>query len=106
MKEGNEVVVVALEKRYKKLENDLTDKAQKILLFLKQNGFGKLTTSGVGLEIYLLPSAAMRKLNRQYRGKDVATNVLAYGAPKNFPRTSSRFLGEVYLSPPHIKKRG
>lgn len=94
----NKVVVVALDKRYKRLERDLAGKAQKILLFLKQDG--------VELEIYLLPSTAMRKLNRQYRGRDTAANVLAYGAPKNFPGTSSRFLGEVYLSPPHIKKRG
>ena len=91
-------MVAALDKRYKKLEKDLTGKTEKILLFLKQDR--------VGLEIYLVGSARMRKLNRQYRGKDAETNVLAYEAPKDFPRISSRFLGEVYLCPPYIKKRG
>ncbi len=100
------MVVVALDKRYKKFEKDLTSKTEKILLFLKKNGFGKLTTSGARLEIYLVGSARIRKLNRQYRGKDAVTNVLAYGAPKDFPQISSRFLGEVYLCPPYIKKRG
>jgi len=87
-----------LDKRYKRLEKDLVSKARKILLFLKQNG--------TGLEIYLVGSARIKKLNRQYRGKDAVTNVLAYGAPKNFPQVSTRFLGEVYLCPPYIKKRG
>jgi len=95
---SNEVVVIALDKRYKRLEKDLVSKARKILLFLKQNG--------TGLEIYLVGSARIKKLNRQYRGKDAVTNVLAYGAPKNFPQVSTRFLGEVYLCPPYIKKRG
>ncbi len=87
-----------MDKRYKRLEKDLVSKARKILLFLKQNG--------TGLEIYLVGSARIKKLNRQYRGKDAVTNVLAYGAPKNFPQVSTRFLGEVYLCPPYIKKRG
>jgi rRNA maturation RNase YbeY len=94
----NEVVVLALDKRYKKLEKDLTDKARKVLLFLKQRG--------VSLEIYLVSGAAIGKLNRQHRGEDEPTNVLAYEPPKNFPVAGSRPLGEIYLSPSHIKKRG
>lgn len=97
MKGKNEVVVVALDKRYKKLEKDITSKARKILLFLKQDR--------MGLEIYLVGSVRIRKLNRQYRGEDAVTNVLAYEAPKNFPQISPRFLGEIYLCPPYIKKR-
>lgn len=99
MKRTNEITVVALDKRYKKLEKDLASKAQKILLFLEQ--------AEVGLEIYLLDSAKMRKLNRQYRGKDAATNVLAFESPKSFPQVGGpRFLGEIHLSPPYIKKHG
>ena len=89
---------MALDKRYKKLERDLASKAKKILLFLKRDG--------VKLEIYLVGSARIRKLNRQYRGKDAVTNVLAYEAPKDFPRVSPRLLGEIYLCPPYIEKRG
>ncbi|MDP2650598.1 MAG: rRNA maturation RNase YbeY [bacterium] len=94
----NEVAVVALEKRYKKLERDLANRTKKILLFLKQDG--------VKLEIYLVGSARIRKLNLQYRGEDAVTNVLAYEAPKDFPRVSPRLLGEIYLCPPYIEKRG
>ena len=94
----NRVAVVALDKRYKKLEKDLTSKTEEILLFLKQDK--------VMLEVYLVGSARIRKLNRQHKGKDAATDVLAYGAPKDFPRISPRFLGEVYLCLPYIKKRG
>lgn len=92
------MAVVALDKRYKKLEKDLTSKAGKILLFLKQDG--------IGLEIYLVSSARIRTLNRQYRGKDAVTNVLAYEAPKEFPRIKPRFLGEIYLCPSYIGKHG
>lgn len=88
---------MALDKRYKKLEKDLASKAEKILLLLKRDR--------MGLEIYLVGSARIRKLNRQHKGKDAVTNVLAYGAPKNFPRISPRFLGEIYLCPPYIRKR-
>lgn len=95
---ANEVAVVALDKRYKKLEKDLTIRTKKILLFLKQDR--------VTIEVYLVGSARIRKLNRQYRGKDAMTNVLAYEAPKDFPRISPRSLGEVYLCPPYIRKRG
>ena len=105
MEGENEVVVVALDKRYKKLEKDLTSKTGKILLELRAS---KLTTSGLGLEIYLVGSATMRKLNRQYRGKDAVTNVLAFGSPTGFPRPLGAppdSLGEVYLCLPYIKKR-
>lgn len=99
--ERNEVAVLALDKRYKKLEKDLAKEAGRILFFLKQGG--------VGLEICLVGSATMRKLNRQYKGKDAVTNVLAFGSPADFPRPLGAprpSLGEVYLCQPYIKKRG
>ncbi|MEX2033384.1 MAG: rRNA maturation RNase YbeY [Candidatus Colwellbacteria bacterium] len=95
---SNKVVVLALDRRYENLEKDLASWTKKILLFLKQNE--------VILEIYLVGSARIRKLNRQHRGKDITTNVLAYKAPNDFPRINPRLLGEVYLCPPYIKKRG
>ncbi|MBI4123242.1 MAG: rRNA maturation RNase YbeY [Parcubacteria group bacterium] len=96
MKQANEVAVVALDKRYQKLEEDLKGRAEKILLFLKQNR--------AAIEIYLVGTLGMKRLNRQYRGRDRATNVLSFEAPKNFPKISPRFLGEVYLCPPCIEK--
>ena len=98
MKGVSQVTVTALDKRYKLLERDLTDRTRKILLLLKQRG--------AALEIYLVGGATMRKLNRQYRGKDEATNVLAFESPRNFPEIRARSLGEIYLCPSHIKRRG
>lgn len=95
----NKVAVMVLDKRYKKLEKGLIKTAEKSLDFLKQ--------SGVEVEIYLVGTSRIKTLNRQYRGKDEATNVLAYESPCfPEPRSSHRLLGEVYLCPPYIKKRG
>ena len=94
----NKVAVVALDRRYKKLEDGLKKKAGEILLFLKQ--------SGAKIEVYLVASPKMKQLNRQYQGKDKATNVLSFGAPQNFPKANSNFLGEVYLCPPYIRRHG
>ncbi|MDP3991551.1 MAG: rRNA maturation RNase YbeY [Candidatus Colwellbacteria bacterium] len=92
----NEVVVVALDKRYKKLEKGLIKTTEKAFDFLRQ--------SGVKVEIYLVGTSRIRALNRQYRGRDEATNVLAYESP-GFPepQSSRRLLGEIYLCPPYIK---
>ena len=96
----NEVVVMALDKRYKKLEKDLIKTAHKSLEFLKKKG--------VKIEIYLVGTPKIKALNQQYRGRNKATNVLAFGSPTGFPapKSSYRHLGEIYLSPPYIKKYG
>lgn len=94
----NEVTVVALDKRYKKLEKDLREKTEKILLFLKQKT--------VIVEVYLVSQPKIRALNRLYGGKDKSTNVLAFEPPSNSPRTTPRFLGEIYLCPSYIKNHG
>lgn len=96
MEGENEVTVVALDKRYKKLEKGLIKTTEKALDFLRQ--------SGVKVEIYLVGTSRIKTLNRQYRGRDEATNVLAYESP-GFPGPQSplRLLGEIYLCPPYIK---
>ena len=95
----NEVVVMALDKRYKKLEKNLIKTAHKSLEFLKKKG--------VKIEVYLVGTLKIKALNRQSRRINEATNVLAYESP-GFPepRSSRRLLGEVYLCPPYIKERG
>ena len=42
----------------------------------------------------------MRRLNKEYRGKDKVANVLSFVEPLNFPHpeTKTRFLGEIYLN--------
>ncbi len=96
MRRENEVAVVALDARYRKLEKDLKKDAEKILLSLKK--------SKTAVEIYLVGNAKIRQLNRRYRGKDKATNILAFPPPQNFPQVKPHFLGEVYLCPPYIKE--
>lgn len=94
----NEVVVVALDKRYKELKKDLKGAAEKALLFLKQNG--------VAVEVYLVGGIKMKQLNRRHRGEDKVTNVLSFAAPKIFPNIPPRHLGEIYLCPPYIQRTG
>lgn len=90
------MVVTALDKRYGKLERNLIKTAEEALDFLRQ--------SGVRVEIYLVGTSRIKTLNRQYKGRDEATGVLAYESP-GFPepQSSRRFLGEIYLCPPYIK---
>ena len=59
-----------------------------------------LKKSGV-IEVYLISSRRMKMLNKKFRGKDRATNVLSFQKPKGFPGTK---LGEVYLDPLYIQK--
>lgn len=96
----NAVSVINLDMRFKKLVDTVKDGAHSFL-----DALGK---SGVRVEIYLVGKPRMRKLNREYRGRDASTNVLAFNAPKNFPNPDSDYtsLGEVYLCPPFIVEHG
>jgi probable rRNA maturation factor len=61
----------------------------------------------VFLEVYLVNGPQIRRLNRIFRGKDKATNVLAFpsdGFPG--PDTQLHFLGEIYLCPNYIRRHG
>lgn len=53
------------------------------------------------IDVFLVDSQAMRKLNRKYRKKDKSTNVLSFPAPLHFPINT---LGEVYLDPTYIER--
>ena len=61
-------------------------------------------------DVFFIGDAAMRRLNRVYRGKDKVTNVLSFSAPGNFPRPDlkkgTRFLGEIYLNIKYIERKG
>lgn len=79
----------------------LQDLAREILKFLGHKG--------AVVEINLIKGSVMRSLNRKFRGKDSTTNVLSFEAPRNFPRLpgkATRFLGEIYLDPTYIRRRG
>ena len=63
---------------------------------------GALTEIGAGQRdatIVFVSNAAMRKLNRQFRGKDSATDVLSFPAlPEAFEAGSETNLGEIVIS--------
>ena len=82
---------------------------QKRLGLLACGILGYLHKKNSYAEINLVTSLQMRKLNLRHRGKDRTTNVLSFSYPSWFPVVSSgssRLLGEVYLDPAFIKKRG
>lgn len=66
----------------------------------------KFLGSKAPISIYLVSGGEMRKINREFRGKDKATDVLSFEFPKHFPipKGEKRPLGEVYLNPSYIKK--
>jgi len=92
----NKIIVVSLEKKFEKFEKGVKKEALGILKI-----FGK---DRVVAEIYLAGDKLMRKLNREYRGKDKAANVLSFVEPKNFPHPDikdKKYLGEIYLNLTH-----
>ena len=66
--------------------------------------FSELGEEGAILDIYLVPDRMMRKINRDFRGKDRPTTVLSFApAPGPRPDKAASFLGEIYLAPEFIK---
>ena len=62
---------------------------------------GKSLPQNGAIDVYLITSIRMRKLNKEFRRKNQAANVLAFPTPKNWPGDN---LGEVYLDPLYIRK--
>lgn len=86
---NNKIEVIFLEKRFKRLEKPLKAAASAVLIHLNQKNRG--------LEVFLLGSNRMNK------------NVLAFPAPAGPFRPDFRGkkpLGEIYLNPEYIEKRG
>ncbi len=100
----NKITVVSLVGKNKKpacnamrsiagrFEKDIRKDAPAILKILNKDN--------VAIDIYLAGNVLMRRLNKKYRGKDKAANVLSFVEPLNFPHpeTKIRFLGEIYLN--------
>ena len=66
--------------------------------------FSQRAIKSIGIEnndvsIVFVSNAAMRELNRQYRGKDYVTDVLSFpSAPERFEKQRQASLGEVVIS--------
>ncbi|MEX2054488.1 MAG: rRNA maturation RNase YbeY [Candidatus Colwellbacteria bacterium] len=92
------VEVSSLDKRLIRFEKPLRKTAEGFFKFYKS----KFSTR---VEIVLVNSSQMRKINFRYRGKDEATDVVAVEAP-DFPSDSIDLnLGEIYLSPAALKDK-
>ncbi len=58
-----------------------------------------------GLSIVLVGEKRIRKLNKEYRGRDRSTDVLSFDLKFDFlPKTDDREVGEVVLCLPVIKR--
>jgi len=68
-----------------------------------------LEITGVGfqpdLSIVVADDTFVRKLNRQYRGVDAATDVLSFQAGEIDPDTSGLYLGDVIISLPRAQEQ-
>jgi probable rRNA maturation factor len=69
-------------------EKSLTELAAKFLRVHKRAGYS--------LSIAIIGDAGMRRLNRNYRGKDKTTDVLSFGAADAADK--AKYLGEIVLN--------
>ena len=93
------MVVISLAAKYRKFENDLAGAIKALLFYLKR--------PSAYFEVFLVSDDIIRRLNRVFKKKDKATNVLSFPF-KDFPHPDklTRPLGEIYLAPDYIKKHG
>lgn len=89
----NRVTVQSIDKKFEALERSVRRKVLDILAVLKKEH--------IAIDVLLLGNRQIRTLNRNYRGKDVATNVLSFEEPKKFayPDDGMFRKGEIYLNP-------
>ncbi len=91
----NKVEVFSLNKAFEKETLRIKKVLIKALKLLKKDN--------LYLEVFLISDQKMRFLNKKYKKKDKATNVLAFSF-KNFPLAGFKLkpLGEIYLAPAFI----
>jgi probable rRNA maturation factor len=82
------------------VSRDLTD----VPADLREAVAAALEAVGVGdghLAVELVTEDRIRELNREYRGKDAPTDVLAFPIDELDPVAGPRELGDVAICPPH-----
>ena len=90
--------------KWQKLLSQFSDKfMEKKIKTAAENFLKILGIFDCSLEIFLVPDSIMRDINREYRGKDKATNVLSFEAAA-MPCLSKAALplGTIYLAPKYI----
>lgn len=92
------VNLVSLDKRFEHLRRPLGRKAAGVFKFLKM--------SDASVNIYLVNASRMKRLNREYRRKDTVTDIIAVEQPRGFPLIPPGLIGEIYLNPPCVERKG
>lgn len=65
----------------------------------------------VSVEVYLLTNHSIKEINKKFRKKDVATNVLSFENSedpifsKKSGRANKEHIGEIYLAPQYIERK-
>ena len=88
----NKVLVVSLDKKFRRLERQIKKTGTEILKILKQKN--------AEVKIYLAGNAVMKSLNKKLRGKDKIANILSFEEPKKFisPELKFKKIGEIFLN--------
>ncbi|KKP85907.1 MAG: hypothetical protein UR88_C0004G0014 [Candidatus Nomurabacteria bacterium GW2011_GWA1_35_8] len=95
----SKIAVISLEKRFGKFERPVFSAAAKLLKTINNDDFY--------LEIYLAGDKSMKFLNKKFRNKNKAANVLSFDEPNGFPHPElagrggiikTKSLGEIYLN--------
>lgn len=94
-KMANKILVISLDKKFRKFEQRTKKTGIEILKILKKKN--------AEVEIYLAGNRQMKALNKKFRKKDKPANILSFNEPKGFvyPKSSGRGnkkIGEIYLN--------
>lgn len=89
------MLIRSLDRRLLRYEKTLKRTAEGFLKFFKEKR---------QLEIYIVNSKQIQKLNLQYRKQNKPTDVLAI-EPPDFPDAKKQSLGEIYLNPSYLKTK-
>lgn len=93
----SKIAVYCLDRRFNRYKAKIRVMAQRCL-----KAMGK---KPMVLDIYLANDKTMRGLNKRFRGRDKATDVLSFNESKGFPHPElkGRYLGEIYISPSYAQ---
>lgn len=97
----NRIIVTSLSPVFDVYKSTISRLAKKIILASELDG--------VRIDFYLANDAFMRRLNRDLRGKDKATDILSFCEPEIFQNLEKKknkgllMLGEIYLNPQKIE---
>lgn len=95
----NKIAVFSLKKKFKKFEKPVFSVAEELLETLNKDNFY--------LEIYLANNGIMKFLNKKFRNKNKAADVLSFNEPDGFPHPELvgrggtkriKSIGEIYLN--------